>query len=184
MSGKFPGKLSGHIITYLVTIPADRWSNGTQHILRLRAKGFSHRTQCLFPHPVHRASPSGMGQADDPMNRIHKIQRYTVRIKSHETNSGKIRNQSVHILIITLCHDSLSQILFCHQAHIRGMCLMRHYHMINIRVQGLRNSPVILPYCLRIILHRKAEIGGRIDSFTDTTQSGGKKMIHNPRLLQ
>ena len=135
-------------------------------------------------HPACGAPPARMRQSDGSVYRIHKIQGHTIREIGHKNNSRLIRNQAVNLLIISLPHDSLAPVLPGNPADIGSVGLVRGCHIAGFTAHHLRNAPVIGMHILLPVPPCKAQIHGGELPPADSSQTCGKQILHDTRLLQ
>ena len=178
------GKFRSHLRSYLKAVLADARSNAGNDIRRFCAVFPVHGLQCGFSHAVHRAPPAGMGQSDSPVDRIHKIQWHTVRVKSHQRDTRNIRDQAIYILIIPLFYNALSRVFLRHLADIGGVGLVGKHHLLCIGSENGCHAAVIFHYMLRIIIPGKAKVHGREHALADTSVAGGKGMAYQTGGIQ
>ena len=177
-------KLFRYVFTDLITVSTDGWTDCRHQLLRSAMKMLLHIQYHTGSHSRNRSSPSGMCQTYCSVYRIHKIQRDTICIISHQCNPRNIRYQSVNILIRGSSADSIAAILIRYRVYIGSMGLSGCHHMLRVRFEYFPDPSVILHNIQRIIPSGKAEIHGRINSATYTTCSGGKQMFHHSGLFQ
>ena len=177
-------KFLSHLRSYLKAILADAWPDACDHIHRIRSVLTVHGLQGRFSHAVHGSAPAGMGQADCLMNRVHKVQRDTVRIKRHQRNTRNVGDQSVHILVIPLFPDAFSCVCFCHGPHVYRMCLIGKYHTIHIGTQNRCHAAVIFHHMRGVIVSGEAKIHCGENALAGTAMTGRKSMTHQTGFVQ
>ena len=175
-------KFQYHIFTDLIALLADRRSNGRIHISRICAICFLHFPNRNCTDFCNSPSPSGMRQANRMMHRINKIQRHTIRIKCCQHQTSYIRDHSIYICIRSGLHNPISAVLFCNNAYIRRMCLIRSHDISFRKAKCSRKSSVIFINSGILISSCKTEIHGCINPFTYSTQPCAESM-HNIRKL-
>src|SRR5699024_6178853 len=100
---------------------------------------------------MYGASPSGVGQADGTVYRIHKIQRNTIRIKSRQHNARGVRDHAVDLMKAARAGDAAATVFFSHTPDIGGVGLVGSYDSFKIKSRRFRKTPEIFGNVFRIV---------------------------------
>ena len=125
-----------------------------------------------------------MGQADSPLYRVHKKQRYTVCKKGRQHNARLIGNNPVYIPVILIQYNPLSLISIAHTSDIGRMGLVRTYKIRHIPSQYRPDTPEIFIHILFSITSCITQIHTAQKPFAHTAQTGAEQMSDNPCLFQ
>ena len=125
-----------------------------------------------------------MGQADGLLYRIHKIQRYAVRVKGGQHEPRHIGNQAVYVGVVLWARKTLAPIGFGDSPDVRGMGLIRADQIGAVEAHSFAHPPIVFPYRFFPVATGEAYVHGTADALANAAQTGGKGVSNDAGFLQ